>query len=155
MGPSPWTRLAWVCYLGALRRVPPWGGPPQPVTLLLPMCMLCMLPALWLHTSVWRLEATLLYFVILQVLIEGFQGGDEREVCTVAALCLVWHALQAQKKQELLLQASVGLYFACFVPLVWSLTQPTPNGWMLWLLCDVSLTCLDVSLRLYGLVFPS
>ena len=56
-------------------------------------------------------------------------------------------------RDPLLLRASAGLYFVCFVPLVWSLQpaareQKQKEGYA-FALCDVSLACLQAGLWLY------
>ena len=133
--------------------------------MLLPMCMFCILiphvPALWsgrvnLDACVGRLEASLLYFVLLQLLL--LYCGSGLVLSTLAALCLGWHSVQGASREwihsPLLLQTSITLFFVAFVPLLWSTHQPlVEKGWSHLMLCDLSLVLLEASLRVYGMLF--
>ena len=167
MGPSALTRLLWLGYLTLLQRLPSFAkDPPLKGGMLLPMCILCILtphmPALWAgrvntHACVGRLEASLLYFVILQLLL---RDTHELWLPTHAALCLGWHAVHGLGRDglhsQLLLQTTLGLYFVVFVPLLWSLQPLQPPYACTWpqlLMCDLSLVLLQASLRAYHMLW--
>jgi hypothetical protein len=165
--PSALMRLLGLGYLALMLRVPTSNSKPPLLQseMLLPMCMACILTTtLWsgsgYNVRVGRLEASVLYFLCLQLLLSFFGPHNRLQLSTHAALCLSWHAAQGvglvAPDWIRLLQTSLCLFFMGFVPLLWSMQEeqkPDGNCLSQLLLCDLSLVMLEGVQWLYGLVW--